>query len=120
MEPRSWLSCVLGRRATLTRTFRRDEVDAFGAFAFAADDGDRVPNALVGGLFSRLLGTELPGRGTNWMKQSLRFRRRARVGEPLVASVEIVRLRPRQAAREPARRAAPAATATWCARARRW
>ena len=74
---------AVGQRATLTRTFAADEVG-----------GVAVPNALVGGLFSRLLGTELPGRGTNWMKQSLRFHRRAYAGEALTATVEIVRLRP--------------------------
>ncbi|HXU69788.1 MAG TPA: phosphate acetyltransferase [Polyangia bacterium] len=74
---------AIGQRATLTRTFAAREVG-----------DDFVPCALVGGLFSTLLGTRLPGRGTNWMKQSLRFCRRARAGEPLTATVEIVRLRP--------------------------
>ncbi|HEY2745732.1 MAG TPA: phosphate acetyltransferase [Polyangia bacterium] len=74
---------AVGQRATLTRSFTAGEAG-----------GAAVPNALVGGLFSCLLGTQLPGRGTNWMKQSLRFFRRARVGERLTASVEIVRLRP--------------------------
>jgi len=74
---------AIGQRATLCRTFAAEEVG-----------GAIVPNALVGGLFSTLLGTRLPGRGTNWMKQSLRFYRRAHVGEALTATVEIVRLRP--------------------------
>ena len=84
---------ALGQRATLARTFFARDVEAFAAFA-ACDGAGDVPNALVGGLFSTLLGTALPGRGTNWMKQSLRFLRRARVGERLTATVEIVRLRP--------------------------
>jgi 3-hydroxybutyryl-CoA dehydratase len=45
-------------------------------------------------MISRLLGIELPGRGTNWMKQELTFYAAAKLGEPITASVEIVRLRP--------------------------
>jgi hypothetical protein len=86
---------AIGQRATLARAFTAREVDELARFVGgAAGAGDEVPNALVGGLISTLLGTTLPGRGTNWMKQSLRFARRARVGERLTASVEIVRLRP--------------------------
>jgi len=84
----------LGQRAALERTFTRPEVRAFVELVGGPDDGDAVPGGLIGGLFSTLLGTSLPGRGTNWMKQSLRFAARARVGERLIASVEIVRLRP--------------------------
>jgi 3-hydroxybutyryl-CoA dehydratase len=85
----------LGQRATVTRRFGRSDVAEFLAFVGAIDDdGATVPTGLVGGLFSQLLGTSLPGRGTNWMKQSLRFHARAKVGERLTASVQIVRLRP--------------------------
>lgn len=52
-----------------------------------------VPGALLGGLLSYLLGTELPGRGTNYLKQKLRFVAPAFVGETLAASVEVVRIR---------------------------
>ena len=45
-------------------------------------------------MFSDLLGTKLPGRGTNWLKQSLRFPAPAFPGEPITATVEIIRLRP--------------------------
>lgn len=56
--------------------------------------GSPVPGGLLGGLFSYLLGTELPGRGTNYLKQRLYFPAPAYVGQELVASVEIVRFRP--------------------------
>lgn len=55
---------------------------------------DRVPDALLGGLFSCLLGTRLPGPGTGWLKQELHHFAAARVGEPLTAEVEVIRLRP--------------------------
>src|SRR5438270_12015694 len=86
--------CV-GQRATLERVFAARDVADFAALVGGNLDGDEhVPTGLVGGLFSTLLGTTLPGRGTNWMKQTLRFRSRARVGERLTAEVVIVRLRP--------------------------
>lgn len=53
-----------------------------------------VPGPLLSSLFSCLLGTELPGRGTNWLKQTLAFPAPALVGEEISATVEIIRLRP--------------------------
>jgi acyl dehydratase len=85
----------VGQLAALERSFDAREVADFAALVGRElDTGEHVPSALVGGLFSTLLGTRLPGRGTNWMKQTLRFRSRARVGERLTASVEVVRVRP--------------------------
>lgn len=52
-----------------------------------------VPGPLLAGMFSCLLGTQLPGRGTGWMKQALRFPGPAYPGEKLTASVTIQRLR---------------------------
>ena len=56
--------------------------------------GCLVPGPLVSGLFSKLLGTEVPGGGTNWLKQHLFFPAPAPVGDELTARVEIVRIRP--------------------------
>lgn len=84
---------AVGQKASLTRAFVADEVADFAALIGGAG-GRRVPTALVAGLFSTLLGTRLPGRGTNWMKQTLRFGEHAAIGEVLTATVEIVRLRP--------------------------
>lgn len=86
---------AVGQRAELSRSFDAAEVAEFAALVGGElDTGEHVPSGLVGGLFSTLLGTRLPGRGTNWMKQTLRFRSRARVGERLTATVEVVRVRP--------------------------
>ena len=41
-----------------------------------------------------LLGTRLPGRGTNWLKQRLTFPAPCYAGQEVTARVEIVRLRP--------------------------
>jgi acyl dehydratase len=56
-------------------------------------DGPLVPGGLLGSLFSYLLGTELPGRGTNYLKQRLHFRAPAYVDQALTASVEVIRIR---------------------------
>ena len=85
---------TVGQSASLSRVFTREEVRGFVELVGGPDDGAAVPGGLLGGLFSTLLGTTLPGRGTNWMKQSLRFHARARVGQSLRASVVITRLRP--------------------------
>lgn len=56
--------------------------------------GPIVPGGLLGGLFSCLLGTRLPGRGTGWLKQKLGFPAPAYPGEEITAVVEIIRVRP--------------------------
>jgi acyl dehydratase len=82
----------IGQRAETTRVF--SEQDHADYFALSGDDAsDAVPGPLLGGMFSFLLGTKLPGRGTNYLKQQLRFFAPARWGETLTASVEITRLR---------------------------
>lgn len=87
---------ALGQRAEKTRYFGRSDVDAYAKLTNDVTplDLDAVPEALIGGLFSDLLGTELPGRGTNWMKQRFEFVRPVQIGETVTASVELVRLRP--------------------------
>lgn len=56
--------------------------------------GKTVPGPLIAALFSYLLGVHLPGPGTNYLKQDLRFRAAAQLDTELTARVEIVRLRP--------------------------
>jgi acyl dehydratase len=53
-----------------------------------------VPGGLIGGMVSDLLGTELPGWGTNWLKQRFDFLKPAYPNSTITANVEIVRLRP--------------------------
>lgn len=56
--------------------------------------GPMVPGSLLGGLFSTLLGTQLPGQGTNYLKQRLEFPAPAYSGQELTAVVKITRIRP--------------------------
>ena len=85
--------------ARVRRTFSAADAAQYltlsGQRALIEDEGrGRVPGPLIAGLFSYLLGTVLPGRGTNYLKQSLQFIAPARFGEELEATVRIVRLRP--------------------------
>lgn len=84
----------IGQTAATKRTFSRNDLAEYAALADTVTDQRIVPNPLLGGMFSYLLGTKLPGRGTNYLKQHLEFPNPAFVGDELTATVEIVRLRP--------------------------
>ena len=88
----------LGDAASRLRTFTPADLAAYRALArdqnpWLAGD-DIVPPPLLGALISDLLGTRLPGRGTNWLKQRYVYLAPAPVGEALTGQVTIVRLRP--------------------------
>ena len=94
-----WLRNLrLGQQAELRRTFRTEDVDAYRDLAadhnpIFLGDSRQIPGVLLGGLFSTLLGTRLPGPGTNYLKQKLQFLAPAPVDEEIIARVEIVRIR---------------------------
>jgi hypothetical protein len=95
---------AIGQQARASRAFAAEDVTAYRALSGdvglrfgpvgAGQDDAFVPGPLLGGMFSHLLGTRLPGRGANWLKQQLLFPAPALVGELITAEVEIVRLRP--------------------------
>jgi acyl dehydratase len=96
-----------GMSASATRTFGPVDLDEYGDLTgdrnpiFRDDAESRargfkrriVPWPLLAGMFSDVLGTRLPGRGTSWMKQQLRYPSAAHPGEALTATVSITRLR---------------------------
>ncbi len=89
------MSLEVGARAEVKRSYTEDDMRGFAQLAGnGAEVPVSVPGPLIGGLFSYLLGVELPGRGTNYLKQNLEFLAPAPVGETLTASVTITRLRP--------------------------
>lgn len=103
---RSWLERYpVGRRAEARHTFRWEDVQAYArltgdlnplhvdsAAAARGRFGRPVVHGLfTAGLFSRLLAMELPGPGTIYLRQSLRFARPVYVGEEVLASVTVVR-----------------------------
>jgi 3-hydroxybutyryl-CoA dehydratase len=85
----------VGDRAETARTYRREDAQAFAALAgLSGPATEAVPEPLVNALFSYLLGVELPGAGTNYLKQETQYLARAPYDEELTASVEVTRLRP--------------------------
>jgi acyl dehydratase len=106
--PGSFKGMALGQGAQTRRTFTAADLADYASLTgdhnplyvkpkYAQKQGlagALVPGGLLGGLFSYLLGTELPGRGTNYLKQRLYFLEAACVDQELVASVKIVRFRP--------------------------
>lgn len=88
----------VGQSDARTRSFTAEEVAEHEALTGdVAPSAGTVPVGMLGGMVSELLGTRLPGRGTNWLKQKLVYSGVARVGEPVTTRLEIVRLRPDKA-----------------------
>lgn len=86
----------IGASAELTRIFSRADVEALSHLAGTGVRAN-VPEPLIGGLISCLLGTRLPGHGTNWLKQDLQFLEPVPIGKALTARVEVTRVRPEKA-----------------------
>ena len=84
----------VGDRAQTRRAFSREDVVSYCELCGASAAHDHVPEPLIGALFSQLLGMRLPGLGTNYLKQTTEYHADARIGEVLLASVVITRLRP--------------------------
>jgi 3-hydroxybutyryl-CoA dehydratase len=82
----------LNDNASLTRAFSAADVAAYVALGGARTA--HVPEPLIGALFSKLLGVDLPGPGANYLKQQLTFHAQAPLDAPLTARVTLTRLRP--------------------------
>lgn len=107
-EAQSLKGLQIGQSAAAKRVFTegdlaeyadltKDTNPLFNNAEFARQQGFEeciMPGPLLSGMFSDLLGTKLPGRGTNWLKQKLHFPAPAYVGDEITARVEIIRLRP--------------------------
>lgn len=83
--------------ASVERQFTASELTQWSELAGLDKSPETVPEPLVAGLFSFLLGMELPGKGTNYLKQSLTFEEQAQTNELLTATVKVSRLRPDKA-----------------------
>jgi len=54
---------------------------------------ERVAHGMLSaGLISAVMGTKLPGAGTIYLEQTLRFRRPVRIGDTVTATVEVISL----------------------------
>ena len=84
----------IGDYAEVSRCFSAEDLSEYCGLSGHKLVGELVPEPLVGGLFSYLLGMKLPGMGTMYLKQETRYINVGRPGELLTARVEITRLRP--------------------------
>jgi acyl dehydratase len=89
-----WWDEAVGRTHMRSRAFSEDDLAAYEELVGDHVPEETVPEPLVAGLFSTLLGVHLPGPGTNYLKQELRFGAAPRVDEVLTATVEVVRVVP--------------------------
>lgn len=84
----------IGDEAVVEKTFDLDAATGLAALAGASTPDSAVPEPLLAALFSYLLGVRLPGPGTNYLKQELRFLTPAPAERALTARVAVTRLRP--------------------------
>lgn len=99
-----------GDTASLTRTVTEDEVRCFAEItgdynpihmdeAWAADtplQGRIVHGMLLAGLISSVIANKLPGPGTVYLGQELRFMHPARIGDEITATVRVRQVLPEQ------------------------
>ncbi|WP_018914729.1 bifunctional enoyl-CoA hydratase/phosphate acetyltransferase [Thiomonas sp. FB-6] len=106
IENRPLAELRLGDSASLSRTFTRDEVQTFALASgdvnpahvdaeFAADDafhGIVAHGMWSAALISNVLGTQLPGPGTVYLGQQLRFAQPVRLGDTVRVTVTLTAL----------------------------
>lgn len=97
---------AVGDTASITRIVTPDDLFVFARVSGnlnpanlpATADGDgagaAAPSMWIGSLFSAVLGNLLPGPGTLYESQTLRFHARAQVGDTLSVTVRVTALRP--------------------------
>ncbi|MCP3996925.1 MAG: phosphate acetyltransferase [bacterium] len=82
-----------------SRTFTPDDVADYLQLVddpnpLFSGDTPELPPSMLGGMVSWLLGVDLPGRGTNWLKQDYRFHSPVQTPAVVTTTVTITRLRP--------------------------
>jgi 3-hydroxybutyryl-CoA dehydratase len=64
-------------------------------YARTSPFGERIAHGmLAAGLITKVLGTQLPGPGTIYMSQTLKFRAPVLIGQTVTATVEVLALHP--------------------------
>ena len=96
----------IGQTASLGKTITEADILLFAAVSLdtnpvhlneeaakASIFGTRIAHGMLSaGLISAVLGTQLPGPGTLYMSQSLRFRAPVKPGDTVIATVEVTAL----------------------------
>ena len=99
---------TVGQKASFGKTITEADVVLFAAvtgdtnpmhlnaeYAKTTVFGERIAHGmLAAGLITKVLGTQLPGPGTLYMSQTLKFRAPVRIGETVTATVEVLALHP--------------------------
>ena len=99
---------AVGQKASFGKTITEADIVLFAAvtgdtnpmhlnaeYAKGTIFGERIAHGmLAAGLITKVLGTQLPGPGTIYMSQSLKFRAPVRIGETVTATVEVLALHP--------------------------
>jgi 3-hydroxybutyryl-CoA dehydratase len=99
---------ALGQTASFGKTVTEADIVLFAAvtgdtnpmhlnaeYAKGTIFGERIAHGmLAAGLITKVLGTQLPGPGTIYLSQSLKFRAPVRIGQTVTATVEVVALHP--------------------------
>ena len=103
----SWTPPTVGARATWTRTFTADDVEAFARISgdrnplhFEPDFAARtrlgrlvVQGGLTTGLFNALVAMELPGPGSVFLHQEWDYPSPVYIGDTVVAEAEVIEAR---------------------------
>jgi 3-hydroxybutyryl-CoA dehydratase len=98
----------VGQTASLAKTITEADILMFSAVSMdtnpvhidaeAAKDsifGERIAHGMLSAsLISAVLGTRLPGPGSLYMRQSLRFAAPVKIGQTVTATVEVMSLNP--------------------------
>jgi 3-hydroxybutyryl-CoA dehydratase len=99
---------AVGQTASLGKTITEADILMYAAVstdtnplhlnaeaAKASIFGERIAHGMLSaGLISAVLGTILPGPGTIYLGQTLRFRRPVKIGDTVTATVEVTALDP--------------------------
>jgi len=97
----------IGQTASVTKSFSANEVNAFAALSLDFNpvhlDAEYAKNTafgqqivhgmLVSSLFSGLLGKQLPGEGTIYLGQDLKFKKPIFIDQKVTATVEVIEIR---------------------------
>ena len=108
IENRTFAEITVGETAQITRTVTQQDIDLFAVVtgdvnpahmdpAYAATDMFHhvIAHGMLGaGLISSVLGTRLPGPGTIYLSQDLRFRRPVSIGDTITATLTVLEKRP--------------------------
>lgn len=98
---------LIGQRAEYTKRVDERDIQLFAAvsgdvnplhldaeYAATTDFGERIAHGMLTGAFiSAALALELPGPGTVYLGQSLRFRRPVRIGDEITVRLEVTEKR---------------------------